>query len=30
MLTRNPASVKIGDFTTVQNNGKWFVDGGEK
>ena len=30
MLTRHPASVKIGDFATVQKNGKWYVDGGEK
>jgi dihydrofolate reductase len=30
MLTRNPASVKIGDFPTVQKNEKWYVDGGEK
>jgi dihydrofolate reductase len=30
MLTRHPASVKIGDFPTVEKNGKWYVDGGEK
>lgn len=30
MLTRHPASVKIGDFPTVEKNGKWHVDGGEK
>lgn len=30
MLTRHPSSVKIGDFPTVEKNGKWYVDGGEK
>lgn len=30
MLTRNPSSVKIGDFPTVLKEGKWYVDGGEK
>lgn len=30
MLTRHPTSVKIGDFQTVEKNGKWYVDGGEK
>jgi dihydrofolate reductase len=30
MLTRNPASVKIGDFPTLNQDGRWYVDGGEK
>jgi dihydrofolate reductase len=30
MLTRDPKSVKIGDFPTISKDGKWYVDGGEK
>lgn len=30
MLTRNPSAVKIGEFPTIERDGKWVVDGGEK
>ena len=30
MLTRNPASVKIGSFPTLNTDRRWYVDWGEK
>ncbi len=30
MLTRNASAVKIGEFPTIEKDGKWIVDGGEK
>jgi dihydrofolate reductase len=30
MLTRDPSAVKIGEFQTIEKDGKWLVDGGEK
>lgn len=30
LLTRDPAVVKIWEFPTIEKDGKWFVDGGEK
>lgn len=30
MLTRDPSAVKIGEFSTVEKDGKWVVDGREK
>lgn len=30
MLTRDPSAVKIGEFPTIEKDGKWVVDGGEK
>jgi len=30
MLTRDPSAVKIGDFPTIEKDGKYLVDGGEK
>lgn len=30
MLTRDPSAVKIGDFPTIEKDGKWVVNGGEK
>lgn len=30
MLTRDPSAVKIGEFPTIEKDGKWVVNGGEK
>lgn len=30
MLTRNPSSVKVGEYPTLFRNNTWYVDGGEK
>ena len=30
MLTRDASAVKIGEFQTIEKDGKWLVDGGEK
>ncbi len=30
MLTRDPSAVKIGEFPTIEKDGKWVVDGWEK